>query len=332
MKTWFSAAIVASFMIGCGESTPANDAGAGGQGGTGSQNGAGASTGGSNSVTGVGDGPGTALTVQEYCTKRVALDQPWCDYLGTCCSADDKADLNFVPPTCGSATETAAECVSNFDAVKEAGVVWDGTWADACLTELAKTIPAAPLSCSGLKYNSWSQVGRRLPNYGQIEACQQTLAGTKKENATCEYSAECGDGMQCSTVTGEATGTYLCLPLGTAGSKCILDSSCTSGLKCVGKDIRQCGVPGDEFSPCLYSSDCADGLVCSGGKCDMAIAPSDACEFNETCEGGYGCGFVTQTCISLKSAGSACSSSFECQGRCDSGTGQCADICGGSLY
>jgi hypothetical protein len=149
----------------------------------------------------------------------------------------------------------------------------------------------------------------------------------------CDYSAECDDGLHCATLTGEATGDYQCLPLGTAGTKCFFDSGCEVGLFCVESlGGRRGGTLGGTFSECLYHSDCEAGLVCAGGECAEAIGPGLSCEFSDVCDGGYGCGFVTGTCIALGGPGDPCTTSLECQGRCDTTLGECVDICGGTLF
>ncbi len=353
MKKWFALCALTSTVaaVACsgGDGESANDgaggstangsgASAGSAASGGSANGSGGSTGGSGGSTSgggssVGDGPGPAITMEEYCEKRIALEQPWCDYISECCTAEDQADSNFNVPACSDGMTTVSECVSNFDGVAGAGAVWNGTWADACITELAKLYPLPPSTCSGIRAADWVQWGRELPGYSQIPACRNMMRGSKAQGEPCEYSAECGGGLICFTVTGDAFGDYQCVPEGTSGSHCVTDNQCQAGLFCVGESDGYCGELGGQFAPCVYSSQCEPGLLCtSTNGCQPPKMLGDSCDFTDVCDYGTGCGFATDTCILIGQYNEACTDSYTCDGRCDQTTGTCTQICGGHLY
>lgn len=277
-------------------------------------------------------GPGAAITLQQYCDKVIALEKPWCDYLDKCCSAADKADLDFMPPACRTGLSSASECVSSFQKSLDGGnVVFDGTWADNCIAAVAKNQPPSPTSCSGLHAFDNEGKGHGWAARDQVPECRKLFAGKLAKGATCETTSECGAGLICSTGTSSAVGTYTCLPAGTTGAHCFSRGDCAAGLACVGTvDYRHCGPLGTEGDKCIYGDDCADGLVCNL-TCVKPKLLGQTCSFEDICAGLAGCDFTLNECVSVKPDGAACSSSGQCQGRCDSTTMKCTSICGGTL-
>jgi hypothetical protein len=308
--------------------------GGGSSGGGGMENhaGSGGASGGSEAGGAPGDGPGPALTPEEYCEKRISLEQPWCDYISDCCSAADRDDLYFITPVCAYGQTTPAECVGTFDTLASLGVGWDGTWADACIVELAKNYPSTPPFCSGLDAETWSDFARTLPGYSQIEACQRLTRGSKTFGESCAWDAECEHGLTCFTLTGQASGDYVCLSPGIRGSQCLRDGDCETGLHCIGDAMPRCEQLGYRGASCQYSNDCQEGFVCAGGQCATTKRPNEACTVDDRCQRGYGCGFVSEKCEALGYEGQACQYTPQCRGRCDSVKNECVTICGGTRH
>lgn len=296
-----------------------------GGGGSGANGGSGGGIGGTGGGGGVGPGP--ARSIEEYCQLDAALSKAWCDYADKCCSQADKDDVVFSPPACTFGPDDPAECVKFVkDHIADGTLAFDGTWADACIAKQAATIPAPPATCSGLP--STALQGHGTAGFAKIPECRRVWVGLVKQGGACEYEAQCAEGLKCDD---DGSGTYVCQPVGTLGSKCTLDSDCEDALICNPK--LGCSSLGGVGASCLYFSDCQDGLLCASGTCATPIPLGGSCAGNSgACTLGTGCSFASSTCVSLGSNGQSCSTSVECLGRCDSGLSQCVSICGGDRY
>lgn len=298
----------------------AGDGDGGGDGDTGTGGGSGGDTMGGQDVT----------TIEGYCAVKVAQEQPWCDFVDTCCSAADVDDDAFDVPAC-TAEETVESCIEDVEKQIAEGAVWSGDSAQGCLDELAKTVPEAPADCLGLEAGRWTHEGRDLPGYDQIAECRAMLRGTKATNEGCTYSSECGEFLFCGFPTELAMETE-CLVVGGMGVECALDGDCELGLFCTGPlSDRACGAIGEEGADCAFDYDCAEGLLCEADECKKELFVGDACGDDiGACERSASCeaGFCTQTGLN----GDTCSESSECPGRCDTDASECVDICGGSVY
>jgi hypothetical protein len=282
-----------------------------------------------------GTGPGPNLTIEEYCERSAELESPWCDYLAECCSADDIADLAHPPPVCAEGPRSATDCRADFQPLLDAGAVWDGTWANACVAELSKLYPSPPSACTGLGARSWIGL-RGLVGFSRIPACRSLLRGTTATNEPCEYNNQCEPGSTCFTITGEAGGDYECLPAGTRGSKCVSDTQCELGLFCVGSNGLTCGDLGTLGSDCIYSSACEDGLYCTAtGTCVAPKTVGEDCDpLSDVCDLGLGCNLTTYVCEALRGETFLCDTTSSCLGRCDTArtVPACTTTCGGNFY
>jgi hypothetical protein len=79
---------------------------------------------------------------------------------------------------------------------------------------------------------------------------------------------------------------------GGVGANCVIDSSCTSGLKCT---LGTCQIYGATGGVCTTDGDCFSGLVCESGVCRPPGGISDACAENADCASGLSC--VTGQCV-----------------------------------
>ncbi|MBK8998697.1 MAG: hypothetical protein IPM35_23490 [Myxococcales bacterium] len=299
-------------------------------GGTPDGGGTGGSGGGGGVSGGGGVGPGPARTLEEYCQMDAALSKAWCDYADKCCSQADKDDISFTPPACIFGPDDPAECVQFVkERMADGTMAFDGTWADACIAKQAAGIPAPPASCSGLPGAESLLQGHGTPGFAKIPECRKVWVGLVKEGGACDYESQCAEGLKCDD---DGSGTFVCQPVGTVGSKCILESDCDDALDCNSK-LGQCAPLSGLGSPCLYSSECEDGLLCASGTCATPIPLGGSCVGKSgACTPGTGCSYNSNTCLAASADGQTCTTSLECAGRCDSSLGQCVSICGGDKY
>ena len=330
IRSWF---LFASSVVvfGCSSGSAGSDAASAG-GGAGASGSGAAGMGGMGAMGGAGSaGPGAALTLAQFCENVIAGESAWCDYLTKCCSTADKNDLNYFPPVCSTGPGMVGDCVSSHQKALDKGhVTFDGTWGETCIAEVAKSAPPAPTTCSGL--HAVASVGQHhgYEAVDQIPACRSTFAGKLAVGAACEYTIECGSGLICGTGTGQAGGKFTCIAPGQTGTPCISRSDCALGLACVGATPRQCGKLGSVGDACIYASDCADGLLCNL-TCKQPKQLGEKCGVSDVCGGVAGCSFQSSSCVSLKADGAACTTSGECDGRCDAATKTCTSICGGTI-
>lgn len=258
------------------------------------------------------------------------VSKPWCDYAAQCCSQADQDDLGFAMPACTFGPDDPADCVTFVnDRIADGTMAFDGTWADACVAKQAANIPAPPASCDGLPGKDMILDHHGTPSFHQIPECRKLWVGLVQQGGACDYEAQCAEGLACAD---DGTGTYVCQPVGTAGTACILDRRCDDGLICNAK-LHQCGSLGGVGAACLYSSECQNGLLCASSKCATPIPLGGSCAgVLGGCTPGTGCSFSTSTCVSLQPDGASCSFSGECLGRCDTTLGKCVSICGGDSY
>jgi hypothetical protein len=315
-----------------GSGTTAGGAAAGTGGAVGATGGTVGATGGA--ATGVGTGPSANKTVEQYCEQRIAMSQPWCDYVSRCCSAQDQEDDMFFVPTCTKGPVSLEECMTDAQTLLDKGAVWDGTWVDACVAGMAEHIAPPPASCSGLHLTASLEEARYQRAMSDLPACRNMVRGTRGRNQPCEYMNECEVELICNSASGDSYDDFACLPPLGAGATCVMDSQCQAGLFCVGLNNLTCGSLTGLGGDCLYASQCVDGLECSPtGSCVSPKGLGLECSvFEDVCEPGLGCGLSTDTCIALGAPGSSCSSSSNCDGRCDSASGRCTTICGGPAF
>lgn len=320
-----------SFECDLGDSAPTP--GTGGQNGVGGSTGGGPSTGGSGTGGAliVGDGPGDAVTVQEYCEARAKPEAAWCDYIDKCCSVDDMADVNFLFPECTFGPNRGAEdCVASIQTKLAAGSVWDGTWALACAFEMEKDTPSPPSICLGVDMSSWfDQEVSGGAYYDNTQACREMLTANRGLNELCDYGSDCAPELVCNEAE---TGVFRCAKFSGYAEGCVTTGNCSDGYVCRQEVLDGvCGEPAGEFGACLYTSECEPGMVCHRGNCRTPVPAGGFCDNEDFCEVGYGCSSDGR-CVSFSSPGLSCYTSLSCDGRCDATTNQCVNICGGRLY
>jgi hypothetical protein len=314
-------------LTGCGSSAPsssnappANDAGEP------SVNDAGAHTDG-------GAQTGPAMSINDYCTASANLDAPWCTYVNQCCSAADKQDVMFAPPGCILGTTDPKDCIDRL--TKQTGdgsVAFHGEYAQACIGELQKWVPAAPTGCSGVHFSDHMLTGHASPAFAQIEACRQTEQGQLKSGGSCLYDTQCTEGLRCRSYAASST-DFRCQPLSKQFEPCNLRSDCDTGLTCIGEvGAATCDTLHGVGQACLFATDCQDGLLCGGSSCVEPPPMGGSCTSANgfTCGPLLGCNSGTETCVNLGANGATCSTSGQCQGRCDATTMTCVSICGGT--
>jgi hypothetical protein len=295
-------ALAGLLILGCSSSSP--DTGAG----TGSGNdGAAAADSGEHAASGdsgePSQGPGSPLTVTDYCNLAFPPNGPWCQYVAMCCSSADQVDPAFLPPACNN-VNTASNCASGLETTIQRGnVVFDGTWASSCSADLLQSLPDPPAGgCSGAHIDLTEAWLRHSQAFDQIEACRRMVAGKLHAGDPCNSTAECPLADICSTGNGTASGTYTCIPAGTTGSPCIEAYDCAAGLTCVGPTPgRHCAMLQPLGGPCSGNTECQDGLVCSPSwMCVEAKPLGAACTPYDVCTMNAGCDFLgTSTCVPL---------------------------------
>lgn len=276
-------------------------------------------------------GPGEPTTLEEYCNGHAALESEWCDYLSKCCTQED-LDASL-PPYC-IGPEDPAECIETFGKLQtEGGIRFDGSWASSCLSEIAGTIPAAPVICDGLHLGDYLRTGHDRLSEVRMSSCRKMLAGARADGDACSYEVECQEGLRCAENPIGSEPEYTCQPHAPSGGSCVMDSDCAVGNFCTGRDFRTCQPLGGWGSPCLYVSECKDGYTCTNDGCMEVRGAGESCaDASDACDFGLICDFNTSACSYPKASGMTCDYDFECEGRCDSASRQCVDVCGGSQY
>ena len=185
-------------------------------------------------------------------------------------------------------------------------VTYDGTKVQKCLDEIAAG------DCTTL--------ARREP-----ESCKIAVAGTVKEGEDCTLDFECAGDQYCKT--GD-TCPGKCAAYENAGSACVSNDNCASGLKC--DDNGHCVKPAEKGAACQQGEpDCADGLLCLGqdstaktpGSCytiDEAFGgkEGEACSLDgHLCATGFSCEITTLTpiggtCVAKVASGAVCHAAF----------------------
>jgi hypothetical protein len=275
--------------------------------------------------------PGPAIrTREEYCLAEAELAEEWCDYIDSCCTDADQADLYFTPGACSSGHEDPSDCLTTIASIELAGATWDGSAVDECIAAIAKLYPAAPVTCSGLDVLRWAYEDHGLHGYSQQPACRRMLAGFKGQNEPCDFMQECELGLVCAPSNqDDLSQPYVCLPEAGRGSQCLSDSRCQHDLFCVGVGDRHCGDLVSLGGRCLYTSECEAGLGCSPlGYCSPVVGVGQGCGETAACSLDLGCDFVTNSCVAMPQLGQPCTSS--CNGRCENGV--CVETCGGTLF
>jgi hypothetical protein len=270
------------------------------------------------------------LTVEQYCQAKAELEQAWCDYLDQCCTAADKAAIEYNPPRCRYGPDNPADCVQWANNLISAGsMVYNGASAQAFLDAKAQWIPDPPTTCSGTMGSTYMLQYRDRPADIQIPACRQTFVGQLQSGADCNYGVECADGLRCQDVLGN----FQCAPVVGSMGRCDLITNCDDGLRCIGQpDAEVCRTLLSQGASCFMSSDCQDGLMCYNDTCNLPIAQGGNCSGSMFgCEPLTGCDTGgSNLCVRLKNDGASCSFSYECLGRCDTSASQCVSICGGT--
>jgi hypothetical protein len=330
------AAALSLLLAGCGSDSGDGSDPGGGQGGESGMGGSGGSggvsqggNGGSGGQSGGSGGQsGNPMTVEQYCAAKANLSKPWCDYLDKCCSQADKDDDGFIAPACSFGPDDPADCVKVINELLAASTLqFDGSFAQACVDELAKGYPTPPSTCSGTRYGDYYLNNHGTPSSSQIPACRKTVVGKVQKGGKCDYEMECAEGLICNGTSGN----YACEDSHKAGEECTLLSDCDDGLSCVGKTPRHCGTLLGSGGQCLYTDDCQDGYTCGSKGCVQPKGPGSDCSSDmDSCRWGTGCTFTSpQTCESAQGPGASCTNTFQCDGRCDKTAQKCAQICGG---
>jgi hypothetical protein len=292
---------------------------------------------GQSAEAGAGDGgeaaipppPPPSRTPEEFCSAYAELGEDWCDYIDHCCSAEDVADLFFIPGACLGGHQDQSVCLSRFREQEQRGVHFDGTAVDDCVKGLSELFPPAPVACGGLERLRWDRHDQGLHGFSQLAACRRMYSGTKRQGEGCEYQSECAMGLVCAPRNLDTSQDYICLPEGARGAPCISDGQCRADLFCVGLDDRHCDVPAPLGADCLYTSECQLGLTCSSlGRCANVVGVGQYCGETSACTLDATCSFQTDTCVAQAQPGQACT--LGCDGRCENGT--CVTTCGGGLY
>jgi hypothetical protein len=249
-----------------------------------------------------------------------------------CCSAADKADVNYAPPGCAFGPTDPNDCINLLTMQTGNGsVAYHGENAQGCLAELAKWVPPPPTACSGVHLSDHALVDHAEPAFIQIPQCRQTQVGQLMTGASCDYDYQCTDGLRCRSYLGSST-DFRCQPLSNAGEPCSLHSDCADGLTCIGKiGAATCDSLHGIGESCVFWNDCQDGLLCGNSVCASPPQVGDSCANTAlTCAPLDGCLFSTEQCVALKPDGLSCMLSGECTGRCDTTTMSCVSICGGT--
>jgi hypothetical protein len=280
----------------------------------------------------------SAAAIEAFCDGILAIDAQWCAYRTKCCSSADLSDPHFLALGCSMTTADRDQCVKNFTDEASAGhVIVDGDAVQSCLDAMGATFPKPPPACSGPlgPMGATLVYAARPKSAAELPECRKALQGQQPAGAACEYEYDCAQGLRCRV---QGTSSYACGAVAQAGDGCTLDSECADGLVCIHAPPQltgTCAPPGSVGVACSRFLECASGLDCYADHCERPVpagvscaSPTAECVPEAVCEG------PTYTCAPLLSDGMACTTSYECKGRCngvDGGAGQCVDICGGTI-
>lgn len=230
-------------------------------------------------------GPGTNWTKEEYCAARVEGEMVWCDYIEDCCSVADLSSSFFIPPACVYGVPTVADCLLEMTELEAVGIVFDGTWAEACLNFEEGNIPWPSDDCTGVDLHNTFYNRRTVPSRFHVEACRRMNRGTKALGAACTFRSECQIGLACISAPPSSVNNYECQRPRRATEVCDSSADCQRGLFCVGDEfVNTCGALHEEGDPCADAFDCADGMQCVAGSCKEPLYVNDACSSSDQCE------------------------------------------------
>ncbi len=277
------------------------------------------------------------LTIAEFCAATDKLFVAWCAYKDRCCTLADQHDDAYIPVLCPA--PGAAECEKSLDEVlKKKHFVYHPEHAQACIDAKVALVPAPPRTCEGTRATDIVATIHHIPAPEQIRACRQTFAGTLLAGDVCEYNFDCAEPLRCRNASPSQF-DYRCAPAVKSGEACHLDGDCgDEDEQCIGGLGREpphvCSKLRTAGQGCGFDTDCVANLECSNTQ-NVCVSPGQP---GGTCDGtnGYSCaGFATcnaetHSCEALKDVGEACTSSYECQGRCDASTKTCVAMCGGA--
>lgn len=279
-----------------------------------------------------------AAAIAAMCNGLLAIDNQWCPYRDRCCTSGDLSDPHFLALGCSLTSADRDQCVQSMTAEATAGhVVVNGDAVQSCVDALGATFPKPPETCSGplgpmggaLAYSARTKDPEQLPE------CRDALQGQQPAGAACEYEYDCAQGLRCRM---QDAMHFACGPVAMAGDGCELDEECADGLVCVHPPpslTGTCAPPGSVGAACSRTLDCASGLDCYANQCVRPVVAGESCSSpTAECVPEAACTGPSYTCAPLLGDGMACTTSYECKGRCsavDGGTGQCVDICGGSI-
>jgi hypothetical protein len=230
-------------------------------------------------------GPGANWTPQEYCAARIEGERVWCEYVEACCTVADLESLFFIPPACANGIPTEQDCLLEMMDLEAAGMVFDGTWAEACLNFEEGHTAWPPDTCAGVDLHNTFYNRRTTPSRFQIEACRRMNRGTKALGMPCDYRSECQIGLACISAPAGSANNYECQRPRRATEVCSSTADCERGLFCVSDEfISTCGTLHEEGEPCAGARDCVNGLQCVAGECQEPLYVNDPCSATEQCE------------------------------------------------
>jgi hypothetical protein len=277
-------------------------------------------------------GQGEPLTSEEFCSGRAHLDDAWCEYQDTCCTAEDVASDVFYLPGCLAQDLVEENCNAEIAEALADGLTFDGTWAAACLQEVAPWEHAVPSGgCVGTWYDEAYVSKHNPPSLWALDSCQRMLTANVGEGEPCNNVRACAPGLGCGPSTSADGEEFLCHTRGGTGEPCYSANECEVGLICYPFDNGSCQPPSPTNGPCEGNDDCEDGNMCHLDYCGPRLGLGDSCPNYTFCLMELDCDFSNAICSGLLSAGEGpCESDYDCEGRCDFTTSTCANICGGT--
>jgi hypothetical protein len=243
-------------------------------------------------------GPGMDWTKQDYCVALIENEAVWCDYIAECCTLDDQASVYFIPPDCTYGPTTLQQCMDELTELEAAGVVFDGTWAEECVSFVYGNIPWAPETCSGSGLYETYYSNHDVPNRFQVEACRRMTRGTKTQGQSCTYRSECEIGLACVAAAPGSEFAYQCEPMRVTGEVCDSAPECAPGLFCISEGlVSTCGALRHQGEPCGSAFDCLDNLQCVRGECTVPLSGGASCTSSDECLIDHACTGAVPTCV-----------------------------------
>jgi hypothetical protein len=308
---------VAIVAVACGGSSSSSPDGA--DGGDGSQN-----DGGSSGTVG-----GSA---SNYCDATLGA---FVQYLGKCCTNDDKANAGYAL-LAGLLSAAQASCSKTLDAgVSKGRLSEDDGQLASCNSAISQVLPSL---CGGPPVNT-STI--------DVNACKNVYKGTVAAGGACAGDQECQDGLTCVGWTSSSDGACKTPPAigepcgegpAEAGTLQLTTNfnfgthpACAPGAYC---SISKCVAQVADGQSCLADTknQCASGH-CFEGKCGstMPSAQGGPCTSKTDCNSGLYCdkpsATAAGTCQAQKTAGATCTNQQnECKGNCTAG--KCVTFCG----